>query len=133
MEVLAHMITFLSCNAKVKFQLLLDIQYQDKEGRKGKQLEIDSDTQYKISVADNDYGLITYNCRVTGYTINAGNTPAAIVNRRTKPMAVDTLTIDYSENGESNVTSINVSDIRYIEAYSTSGLDEINSKIPDFK
>lgn len=127
------MVTFLSCDAKVKYQLQLDVDYQSDKGKETKSIIVDSDTEYKLSIADNEYGLVTYNCRITGFTMQAGSYTPAIVNRKTKLPKVDTLTIDYSEDGESHVRTINVADIRYIEAYTTKGMYELSPKIPDFK
>lgn len=127
------MITFLSCNANIKFQLQITIKYQDDSGVGENTLDIDSDTEYKISVADNDYGLKTYNCRITGYTISPYKLYGSYANPNMPITSVDTLTIDYSENGKSNVKVINVSDIRNLEAHSSKGFEEIVNDIPEFK
>ena len=127
------MITFLSCNANIKFQLQITIKYQDDSGVGEKTLDIDSDTEYKISVADNDYGLKTYNCRIVSYTCSPCKLYGSYANPNNSMAIADTLTIDYSENGKSNVKVINVSDIRNLEAHSSKGFEEIVNDIPEFK
>lgn len=128
------MISFLTCEAKAVLTLRLTVSYQEKDRIVKKAFEISSDKIYKITVADNMTGLYTYNARITGYTMCNTEEVLSFVNQNTKPTVVDTIKLDYSEDNVSKTTSINVSDIRYIEELSTSRFDEIlNREIPTFK
>ena len=129
------MISFLTCEAKAVLTLRLTVSYQKKDRIVKKAFEISSDKIYKITVADNMAGLYTYNARITGYTISGNIEELSSVNHYKPTIAtVDTIKLDYSEDNVSKTTSINVSDIRYIEELSTSGFDEIlNREIPTFK
>lgn len=128
------MISFLTCNAKAVLRLVIEVSYQRSDKIAKQTFEVDSDTIYKITVADNMTGLRTYVCRITGYTMCTTEEVLSFVNQNTKPTVVDTLKIDYSEDNVSRTTSINVGDIRYIEELSTSGFDEIvNREVPTFK
>ena len=128
------MISFLTCNAKAVLHLVIEVSYQRSDKIAKQTFEVDSDTIYKITVADNMTGLRTYICRITGYTMCTAEEVLSFVNQNTKPTVVDTLKIDYSEDNVSRTASINVGDIRYIEELSTSGFDEIvNSEVPSFK
>lgn len=128
------MISFLTCNAKAVLRLILEINYQEKNRIINKSFEVDNKTIYKITVADNMAGLRTYNGRIIGYTMCPEEEVLSFVNSNTKPTVVDTIKIDYSDEQSSHTTSINVSDIRYIEELSTSGFDEIiNRQIDTFK
>lgn len=131
------MISFLTCEAKCILKLVLNISYQEKDKVCNQIFEVSSDKVYKITVADNMTGLRTYNARITGYTMNTKSNSALVLyyaNTDIEPTVVDTLKIDYSEDNMSRTTSINVSDIRYIEELSTSGFDEItNREVPTFR
>lgn len=128
------MISFLTCNAKAVLRLVIEVSYQRSDKIAKQTFEVDSDTIYKITVADNMTGLRTYVCRITGYTMCTTEEVLSFVNQNTQPTVVDTLKIDYSEDNVSRTTSINVGDIRYIEELSTSGFDEIvNREVPTFK
>lgn len=128
------MISFLTCNAKAVLKLILEVSYQDKDKIRTQTFEVATDKVYKITVADATAGLRTYNCRITGYTMCTADEVLSFVNPKTKPMVVDTLKIDYSEDNISQTTAINVCDIRYIEEMMTAGFDEIlNPVIPTFK
>lgn len=116
------MITFLNCEAKISFKLNLIVKYQGKKGIETKNIEIKPNTEYKISVADNEYGLVTYNCRIVNYTVD-----------KKRVLEVDTLKLDCSSKEQSFLKTINVSDIRYIEEYLTDGFEEIKKEIKEFK
>lgn len=125
---------FLTCKAKAILNLVLEVDFQGKNGIRKKIIQVDSDTVYKITVADNMAGLMTYNCRIVGYTMATEKEVLSYVNNNTKPTAVDTLKLDCSDNNMSKTISINVSDIRNIEELSTSGFDEIvNREVPTFR
>ncbi len=128
------MISFLTCNANAVLKLILNISYQEKDKIKSKSIEVDTDTIYKITVADNMLGLNTYNGRIISFTMNTEDTPLNFVNSNTKPIVVDTIKLDCSDEQSSKIVYINVSDIRYIEEMSTSGFDEIvNREIDTFR
>lgn len=124
------MITFLNCEGEAYFQLRLKIRNQTQNGLKVDIIPIDSNSEYKISVFEDDKGLNTYNCRIIGFTI--GNKPdsKSFVNFDKKGNVekfciVDTIKIDYSEEGESNVKTINVSDIRSIYKYESDAFEDM--------
>jgi len=128
------MISFLTCNAKATLNLSLEVTYQDKDKIHTHVYYIDSDKIYKLTVADNMAGLVTYNCRITGYSSFVDCNTLKCINQNTKPIVIDIIKIDYSEDNKSLCKSINVNDIRYIEELSTSGFDEItNREVPTFK
>lgn len=131
------MITFLSCEGEAYFSLRIKIKNQGPKGVKEAIFPIDSKKQYKISVFENDKGFNTYNCRVVGFTMANKPDPKSFVNFDKKGnvekfCVVDTLKIDYSEEEISNVKSINVSDIRFIEVYDNTVFEDMR-QITDFR
>ena len=55
----------------------------------------------------------------------------SFVNEKTKPSIVDTITVDCSGDGVSDIKRINVSDIRNIEELKDSGFEEIKRDTKD--
>ena len=130
--------TFLSCDGFVYPVAKLVLKYQGKQGLTTQEVWVDGRKEYKISVVDNEMGLTTYDCRITGFSlsrkhlsmfINFGNN-----GDPEEPYTLDTIHIDYSENGHSQWKSINISDIRMIEEFNTEGFEDItDSTIETFR
>ena len=128
------MTTFLNCNAKLKFSLVLTCKYQSADGVVDKDIIITPNTTYKISVADNEYGLVTYIGKIIDYTISNEKADSANLTKKYNDnLKVDTIKIDCSNKEESCVRTINISDIRFIDSYSTSGFQELERDIKTFK
>lgn len=127
------MINFLKCEAKAVIKLILDVAFQDK-GVTHELIEVNTDNVYKITVADNNYGIKTLNGRIVSFTICPEREVLSFVNQNTRPFVVDTITIDCSDDRTSNICTVNVSDIRSVEEICDSGFEEINRKdIATFK
>lgn len=128
------MINFLKCEAKAVIKLILDLSYQEGRDIAHKIIEVDTDTVYKITVADNNYGIKTLNGRIVSFTMCPEREVLSFVNQNTKPSVVDTITMDCSDDRTSNICTVNVSDIRSVEEICDSGFEEINRKdIATFK
>ena len=128
------MINFLKCDAKAIIKLVLDLSYQNNSKITHKVIEVDTNSVYKITVADNDCGIHTLNGRIISFTMCPTREVLSYVNKDTKPSIVDTITVDCSDNGESKIRTINVCDIRTIDELSESGFEEIvRENISTFK
>lgn len=125
------MITFLKCKANAYMKLKVLLSYQKDNKVKDIVLDIDQSKEYKISITDNDYGLLTTTCRIIGFTLTNSDSKS-IVNKETKPYTVDTITIDYSSDGESKVIKINVSDIRFLEEINKDDFEDMTN-IKEFR
>lgn len=129
------MINFLKCDAKAILKLVLELSYQSCNGKIAhEQIEIDTDTVYKITIADNMNGLETLNGRITAFTMCPEREVMSFVNQKTKPSVVDTITMDCSDNKSSTIRVINICDIRKVEKLSDTGFEEITREnITTFK
>lgn len=125
------MITFLKCKANAYMKLKVLLSYQKDNKVKDIVLDIDQSKEYKISITDNDYGLLTTTCRIIGFTLTNSDSKS-IVNKETKPYTVDTITIDYSSDGESKVIKVNVSDIRFLEEINKDDFEDMTN-IKEFR
>lgn len=125
------MITFLKCKANAYMKLKVLLSYQKDNEVKDIVLDIDQSKEYKISITDNDYGLLTTTCRIIGFTLTNSDSKS-IVNKETKPYTVDTITIDYSSDGESKVIKVNVSDIRFLEEINKDDFEDMTN-IKEFR
>lgn len=124
------MITFLNCEGEAYFSLRIKIKNQGEKGIIESVFDIDSKKEYKISIFDEGAGLITYNCRIVGFTMANKPDPKSFVNFDKKGnvekfCVVDTLKIDYSEEESSGIKSINVSDIRKITEYDNTVFEDM--------
>lgn len=134
MNISSQLINFLKCEAKAIIKLVLELSYQDKSKITHKVVEVDTDTVYKITVADNDCGIYTLNGRIISFTMCPVRETLSFVNKETKPSVVDTITVDCSANGESKIRTINVCDIRTIDELEVTGFEEIKREnIATFK
>ena len=129
------MINFLKCDAKAIIKLILDLSYQERNKIAHKVIEVDNNTVYRFTVADNMSGMKTLTGRITAFTMCPEREVLSYVNKNTKPSVVDTITLDCSENGISNIHTINVCDIRTVEELSEYGFEDISQKrdVPTFK
>ncbi len=133
-------LTFLKTDAQCFFQLQLTVWNQTTNGAKGTIFQISSNNEYQIDViSDEAPGLKTYNCRIVGFTMRNRPDYKGFVNydketNQAKLAEVDTIKIDYSEDGKAGVTSINVCDIRDIRLTYAPGQDfEVIRDIKDFR
>lgn len=129
------MINFLKCEGKAVIRLILELSYQEKNKIAHKVIEVSSDNVYRIKVIDSINGIKTICGRIISFTMCPEREILSYVNKNTKPSVVDTITIDCSENGESNICTINVYDIRSIEELCDSGFEDISQTrpVPTFK
>ena len=129
------MINFLKCDAKAIIKLILDLSYQERNKIAHKVIEVDNNTVYRFTVADNMSGMKTLTGRITAFTMCPEREVMSFVNQNVKPSVVDTITLDCSENGISNMHTINVCDIRTVEELSEYGFEDISQKrdVPTFK
>lgn len=129
------MINFLKCEGRAVIRLILEVSYQEKNKIVHKVIEVSSDNVYKIKVVDNINGIKTICGRIISFTMCPEREVLSYVNKNTKPSVVDTITIDCSEDGESNICTINVCDIRSIEELCDSGFEDISQirPVPTFK
>lgn len=129
------MINFLKCDAKAIIKLILDLSYQERNKIAHKVIEVDNNTVYRFTVADNMSGMKTLTGRITAFTMCPEREVMSFVNQNVKPSVVDTITVDCSENGISNMHTINVCDIRTVEELSEYGFEDISQKrdVPTFK
>jgi len=119
------MINFLKCEGQAVLKLVLKVSYQLDNAIGYEVVEVNTDSVYNISVADNDYGLKHLNGRVIAFTLCTEKEVLSFVNEKTKPFTVDTITVDCSGDGVSDIKRINVCDIRNIEELKDSGFEEI--------
>lgn len=122
------MINFLTCEAKAVIKLVLELSYQEKNKIAHKVIEVDTSSVYKITVASNMNGLSTFNGRIVSFTMCPEREVLSYVNKDTKPSVVDTIRIDCSNDGASEIHIINVCDIRHIEEISDTGFEELSRK-----
>lgn len=129
------MINFLKCEGKAVIRLILELSYQEKNKIAHKVIEVSSDNVYRIKAVDSINGIKTICGRIISFTMCPEREVLSYVNKNTKPSVVDTITIDCSENGESNICIINVCDIRSIEELCDSGFEDISQTrpVPTFK
>ena len=125
------MITFLKCKANAYMKLKVLLSYQKDNEVKDIVLDIDQSKEYKISITDNDYGLLTTTCRIIGFTLTNSDSKS-IINKETKPYTVDTITIACSSDGESKVIKVNVSDIRFLEEINKDDFEDMTN-IKEFR
>ena len=129
------MINFLKCEGKAIIKLVLELSYQERNKITHKVIEISNDNVYRITVADGIAGIKTISGRIVSFTMCPEREVLSYVNKNTKPSVVDTITLDCSENGISNMHTINVCDIRTVEELSEYGFEDISQKreVPTFK
>lgn len=129
------MINFLKCEGRAVIRLILELSYQEKNNIAHKVIEVFSDNVYRIKVVDSINGIKTICGRIISFTMCPEREVLSYVNKNTKPSVVDTITIDCSEDGESNICTINVCDIRSIEELCDSGFEDISQTrlVPTFK
>ena len=124
------MINFLKCEGKAVIRLILELSYQEKNNIAHKVIEVSSDNVYRIKAVDSINGIKTICGRIISFTMCPEREVLSYVNKNTKPSVVDTVTIDCSEDGESNICTINVCDIRSIEELCDSGFEDISQTRP---
>lgn len=128
------MINFLKCDAKAIIKLILDLSYQERNKIAHKVIEVDNNTVYRFTVADNMSGMKTLTGRITSFTMCPEREVMSFVNQNVKPSVVDTITVDCSANNMSGIKTINICDIRSIEELRDTGFEEIERKdIATFK
>lgn len=128
------MINFLKCDAKAIIKLILDLSYQERNKIAHKVIEIDNNTVYRFTVADNMSGMKTLTGRITAFTMCPEREVMSFVNQNVKPSVVDTITVDCSADNMSGIKTINICDIRSIEELRDTGFEEIERKdISTFK
>ena len=128
------MINFLKCDAKAIIKLILDLSYQERNKIAHKVIEVDNNTVYKFTVADNMSGMKTLTGRITAFTMCPEREVMSFVNQNVKPSVVDTITVDCSADNMSGIKTINICDIRSIEELRDTGFEEIERKdIATFK
>ena len=129
------MINFLKCEGRAVIRLILELSYQEKNNITHKVIEVSSDNVYRIKVVDSINGIKTICGRIISFTMCPEREVLSYVNKNTKPSVVDTIAIDCSEDGESNICTINVCDIRSIEELCDSGFEDISQtrQVPTFK
>lgn len=128
------MINFLKCDAKAIIKLVLDLSYQERNRIAHEVIEVDSDTVYRFTVADNMSGMKTLTGRITAFTMCPEREVMSFVNQNVKPSVVDTITVDCSADNSCNIETINICDIRSVEELRDTGFEEIERKdIATFK
>lgn len=128
------MINFLKCDAKAIIKLILDLSYQERNKIAHKVIEVDNNTVYRFTVADNMSGMKTLTGRITAFTMCPEREVMSFVNQNVKPSVVDTITVDCSADNMSGIKIINICDIRSIEELRDTGFEEIERKdIATFK
>ena len=128
------MINFLKCDAKAIIKLILDLSYQERNKIAHKVIEVDNNTVYRFTVADNMSGMKTLTGRITAFTMCPEREVMSFVNQNVKPSVVDTITVDCSADYMSGIKTINICDIRSIEELRDTGFEEIERKdIATFK
>ena len=128
------MINFLKCDAKAIIKLVLDLSYQERNRIAHKVIEVDNNTVYRFTVADNMSGMKTLTGRITAFTMCPEREVMSFVNQNVKPSIVDTITVDCSADNSCSIETINICDIRSIEELRDTGFEEIERKdITTFK
>lgn len=128
------MINFLKCDAKAIIKLVLDLSYQERNRIAHEVIEVDNNTVYRFTVADNMSGMKTLTGRITAFTMCPEREVMSFVNQNVKPSVVDTITVDCSADNMSGIKTINICDIRSIEELRDTGFEEIERKdITTFK
>ena len=128
------MINFLKCDAKAIIKLILDLSHQERNKIAHKVIEVDNNTVYRFTVADNMSGMKTLTGRITAFTMCPEREVMSFVNQNVKPSVVDTITVDCSADNMSGIKTINICDIRSIEELRDTGFEEIERKdIATFK
>lgn len=128
------MINFLKCDAKAIIKLILDLSYQERNKIAHKVIEVDNNTVYRFTVADNMSGMKTLTGRITAFTMCPEREVMSFVNQNVKPSVVDTITVDCSADNMSGIKTINICEIRSIEELRDTGFEEIERKdIATFK
>lgn len=128
------MINFLKCDAKAIIKLVLDLSYQERNRIAHKVIEVDNNTVYRFTVADNMSGMKTLTGRITAFTMCPEREVMSFVNQNVKPSVVDTITVDCSADNSCNIETINICDIRSVEELRDTGFEEIERKdITTFK
>ena len=128
------MINFLKCDAKAIIKLILDLSYQERNKIAHEVIEVDNNTVYRFTVADNMSGMKTLTGRITAFTMCPEREVMSFVNQNVKPSVVDTITVDCSADNMSGIKTINICDIRSIEELRDTGFEEIERKdIATFK
>lgn len=128
------MINFLKCDAKAIIKLILELSYQERNRIAHEVIEVDNNTVYRFTVADNMSGMKTLTGRITAFTMCPEREVMSFVNQNVKPSVVDTITVDCSADNMSGVKTINICDIRSIEELRDTGFEEIERKdIATFK
>lgn len=128
------MINFLKCDAKAIIKLVLDLSYQERNRIAHKVIEVDNNTVYRFTVADNMSGMKTLAGRITAFTMCPEREVMSFVNQNVKPSVVDTITVDCSADNSCNIETINICDIRSVEELRDTGFEEIERKdITTFK
>lgn len=128
------MINFLKCDAKAIIKLILDLSYQERNKIAHKVIEVDNNTVYRFTVADNMSGMKTLTGRITAFTMCPEREVMSFVNQNVKPSVVDTITVDCSADNSCNIETINICDIRSVEELRDTGFEEIERKdITTFK
>lgn len=122
------MINFLKCDAKAIIKLILDLSYQERNKIAHKVIEVDNNTVYRFTVADNMSGMKTLTGRITAFTMCPEREVMSFVNQNVKPSVVDTITVDCSADNMSGIKTINICDIRSIEELRDTGFEEIERK-----
>lgn len=128
------MINFLKCDAKAIIKLVLDLSYQERNRIAHEVIEVDNNTVYRFTVADNMSGMKTLTGRITAFTMCPEREVMSFVNQNVKPSVVDTITVDCSADNSCNIETINICDIRSVEELRDTGFEEIERKdIATFK
>lgn len=128
------MINFLKCDAKAIIKLILNLSYQERNKIAHKVIEVDNNTVYRFTVADNMSGMKTLTGRITAFTMCPEREVMSFVNQNVKPSVVDTITVDCSADNSCNIETINICDIRSVEELRDTGFEEIERKdITTFK
>lgn len=128
------MINFLKCDAKAIIKLVLDLSYQERNRIAHEVIEVDNNTVYRFTVADNMSGMKTLTGRITAFTMCPEREVMSFVNQNVKPSIVDTITVDCSADNSCSIETINICDIRSIEELRDTGFEEIERKdIATFK
>ena len=117
------MINFLKCDAKAIIKLILDLSYQERNKIAHKVIEVDNNTVYRFTVADNMSGMKTLTGRITAFTMCPEREVMSFVNQNVKPSVVDTITVDCSADNMSGIKTINICDIRSIEELRDTGFE----------
>lgn len=129
--------TFLECNGEAYFTMRLVVKNQGENGVEESIIPIDSSKSYKIVVFDQSKGLITYDCKITGFTMANKPDARSFVNFDIDGnvqdfWVVDTLKLDCSETEHSKVVTINISDIRSVTCYDNTVFEDVR-KIEQFR